>query len=439
MKKLTTILTVSFLLLAAAPGLRAQDFENDTLSLKVYFQRNHSEIDRNFRDNGVRAEKFKASVQNMLTDPMASVQHITLRTSASPEGTTTANQRLSEERAAALERFLVDEIGIDRRQLEINAIGEDWEGLASIVRTLDVPWKDRALAIIEKTPLWIRTDGRVTDGRKNQLKSLDGGEVWNYLDTEVFPELRAAGGAVSLVIRHPIREIIHETDTLYVTRTERDTVFMASEPADLSDEELHDIIRQRRDYDISGKKFLMAVRTNVLAIPFTNVGVEVPIGENWSVGVDWYTPWIWREKHSKDIDMRGWCFEFQAADIEARYWFHNSRKKPQARLLGHSLGAYAAAGHYDFERDWSGYQGEFWNVGVDYLYAAPIFGGRMHLEFELGLGYIHSDAQPYDCFIAGDKCYRQKGDTEKVRWIGPTRAQFSLVVPIYVKNKKGGK
>ena len=439
MKKLTTILTVSFLLLAAAPGLRAQDFENDTLSLKVYFQRNHSEIDRNFRDNGVRAEKFKASVQNMLTDPMASVQHITLRTSASPEGTTTANQRLSEERAAALERFLVDEIGIDRRYLEINAIGEDWEGLASIVRTLDVPWKDRALAIIEKTPLWIRTDGRVTDGRKNQLKSLDGGEVWNYLDAEVFPELRAAGGAVSLVIRHPIREIIHETDTLYVTRTERDTVFMASEPADLSDEELHDIIRQRRDYDISGKKFLMAVRTNVLAVPFTNVGVEVPVGENWSVGADWYSPWIWREKHSKDIDMRGWCFEFQAADIEARYWFHNSRKKPQARLLGHSLGAYAAAGHYDFERDWSGYQGEFWNVGVDYLYAAPIFGGRMHLEFELGLGYIHSDAQPYDCFIAGDKCYRQKGVTEKVRWIGPTRAQFSLVVPIYVKNKKGGK
>ena len=214
---------------------------------------------------------------------------------------------------------------------------------------------------------------------------------------------------------------------------------MASEPADLSDEELHDILRQRRDYDISGKKFLLALRTNVLAVPFANVGIEVPIGENWSVGADWYSPWIWREKHSKDIDMRGWCFEFQAADIEARYWFHNSRKKPQARLLGHSLGAYAAVGHYDFERDWSGYQGEFWNAGVDYLYAAPIFGGRMHLEFELGLGFIYSDAQPYDCFIAGDKCYRQKGVTEKVRWIGPTRAQFSLVVPIYVKNKKGGK
>ena len=66
MKKLTTILTVSFLLLAAAPGLRAQDFENDTLSLKVYFQRNHSEIDRNFRDNGVRV---LSAMENLRDDP----------------------------------------------------------------------------------------------------------------------------------------------------------------------------------------------------------------------------------------------------------------------------------------------------------------------------------------------------------------------------------
>lgn len=439
MKTLMTILTGSFLLLATAPGLRAQDFQNDTLSLKIYFQRNNSEIDRTFRDNASQMEDFQSSVRTMLNDPMASVQHVSLRTSASPEGNTAANQRLSEARAAALERFLVDEIGIDRSRLDIDAIGEDWEGLAAIVRTIDAPWRDRALAIIEKTPVWIRTNGRVTDGRKNQLKTLDDGEVWQYLDENIFPDLRTAGGAVSLVIRRPVREIIRETDTLYVTKTERDTVFVAGEPSELSDEELHDILRQRRDYDISGKKFLLALRTNVLAVPFANVGIEVPIGENWSVGADWYSPWIWREKHNKDIDMNGWCFEFQAADIEARYWFHNSRKKPQARLLGHSLGAYAAVGHYDFEQDWSGHQGEFWNAGVDYLYAAPIFGGRMHLEFELGVGYIYSDAQPYDCFIAGEKCFRQKGVTKKIRWFGPTRAQVSLVLPIYVNNKKGGK
>ena len=172
-----TILTGSFLLLATASGLRAQDFQNDTLSLRIYFQRNNSEIDRTFRDNAAQMEDFQSSVRTLLNDPMASVQHVSLRTSASPEGNTAANQRLSEARAAALERFLVDEIGIDRSRLDIDAIGEDWEGLAAIVRTIDAPWRDRALAIIEKTPVWIRTDGRVTDGRKNQLKTLEGGEV----------------------------------------------------------------------------------------------------------------------------------------------------------------------------------------------------------------------------------------------------------------------
>jgi hypothetical protein len=55
------------------------------------------------------------------------------------------------------------------------------------------------------------------------------------------------------------------------------------------------------------------------------------------------------------------------------------------------------------------------------------------------MGYIYSDAQPYDCFVAGEKCYRRKGVTKTVRWFGPTRAQVSLVLPIYVNNKKGGK
>ena len=71
------------------------------------------------------------------------------------------------------------------------------------------------------------------------------------------------------------------------------------------------------------------------------------------------------------------------------------------------------------------------------MYACPIFGGRMHLEFELGLGYIQSPATPYDTFEPGGKAYRQGGVTKNVRWFGPTRAGVSLVVPIYVK--KGGK
>ena len=60
----------------------------------------------------------------------------------------------------------------------------------------------------------------------------------------------------------------------------------------------------------------------------------------------------------------------------------------------------------------------------------------MHMEFELGIGYIYSRAQPYDCFKAGGKCYRRVGIKKHIHWIGPTRAQISLVIPIYCKKKE---
>jgi hypothetical protein len=58
------------------------------------------------------------------------------------------------------------------------------------------------------------------------------------------------------------------------------------------------------------------------------------------------------------------------------------------------------------------------------------------MEFELGIGYIYSRAQPYDCFKIGGKCYRRVGIKKHIHWIGPTRAQISLVIPIYCKKKE---
>ena len=101
-----------------------------------------------------------------------------------------------------------------------------------------------------------------------------------------------------------------------------------------------------------------------------------------------------------------------------------------SRLLGHSVGAYIGGGYYDFERNWAGNQGSFLNVGVDYKYAMPLFSGLIHLEFEFGLGYIYSKAQPYK-YIEGI-FYLDRGRHKNIHWVGPTRAQVSVVVPIYI-------
>lgn len=414
------------LVISGITSLFAQQHHCDTLELKIFFKRDVSAIDLSYRDNAQKFEEFQVSLNNLLADSSAVVRYMEIRTSASPEGSTGHNQNLSEARAESIDRYLTEELGMDPHLFRYEAVGEDWEGLAEILKNINTPprWLSEALDIIENTPQWVVKGGKIVDSRKNRLKRLEGGQPWKWMDEHIFPELRAGGGSVRCVIQRPVREVISQTDTVYVpytvTQTQTDTVFVASETAP-----------RKTGPDRTGRKFLFAARTNVFAVPLANVGIEIPLSRNWSIGADYYYPWIWRD------DIHKTCNELLALDIEARYWFNNRKHPENSRLLGHSIGVYAAAGYYDFERNWFGHQGEFLNAGIDYLFACPIFRGRMHLEFELGLGYIYSEAQPYDCFKAGDKCYRRKGVREYIHWVGPTRAQFSLVIPFWSKRKGG--
>ena len=411
----TFIITLLLLVICAMQG-NAQAYHCDTLELKVFFKRDIHSVDPSYRGNAERLESFRNELNKLLADSSAVVRYIAIRTSASPEGGTSHNQSLSEARAKSINRYLTQELSLDPYLFRFEPVGEDWEGLERILSLLNSPpeWVPKALDII-----------RNKTHRKERLKKLDGGKPWAWMDENIFPELRAGGGSATCVIQRPAKEIISHTDTVFVPypvkEMQTDTIIIQSETP-----------REKKRKDFTGRKFLLAARTNILAVPLANVGIEIPLGRHWSIGADWYYPWIWRD------DTHRTCNELLAIDIEARYWFGSRKAHENSRLLGHSIGAYAAAGYYDFERNWFGHQGEFINVGVDWLYSCPIFKGTMHLELELGLGYIYSQAQPYDCFVAGGKCYRRKGVMKHIQWAGPTRAQISLAIPIYSKRKGGG-
>ena len=146
-----------------------------------------------------------------------------------------------------------------------------------------------------------------------------------------------------------------------------DTLSVGSEPA-----------RQEKSYPL-------AIRTNLL-LPFLNVGVEVPIGNRWSVGADWYYPWFPRSDFHRN------CTQMDGLSVEGRYWMGKSHNRGEVnrtnRLLGHSVGVFAMGGRYDLERDFSGHRGEYVMGGIDYLFAMPVWQKRMHLEFSLGVGYF---------------------------------------------------
>ena len=133
-----------------------------------------------------------------------------------------------------------------------------------------------------------------------------------------------------------------------------------------------------------------------------------------------------QNKPKNAIQLLGW-------GLEGRYWFGKERKETD-RLKGHSIGLSSYAGYYDFERNYSGIQGEFINIGVDYLYALSLCKERLHLEFNIGLGYIYSNVTPYDVFEEGGKAFKE-GYIKKFHWVGPVKAGVSLAVPIYATKK----
>ena len=168
------------------------------------------------------------------------------------------------------------------------------------------------------------------------------------------------------------------------------------------------------------------IKSNLL-LPLGNVGVEVPIGNRWSVGADFYYPWLKRKSDHKN------CIQALMWNLEGRYWLGNNRTKADV-LEGHSVGFNVMAGYYDFEKNYEGYQGEFVNFSFDYTYGMPIFKDKLHLEFTIGLGYFFSQADKYDVFEEGGKGYR-RGYKENFRYLGPNKMGVSIVVPI----KSGGR
>ena len=165
-------------------------------------------------------------------------------------------------------------------------------------------------------------------------------------------------------------------------------------------------------------------------LPLLNVGVEYPIGNRWSVGADVYYPWLFRSSSHKN------CIQAFAIEVEGRYWLGKKHKAGEEnrpyRLQGHSVGAFAASGKYDFEHNYKGNQGEFYVFGIDYLYAVPIFKGRAHMEFSLALGYFHTSAYDYHVYTkpGGKGYYDDKNFRSVTNYVGPVKATVALVLPL---------
>lgn len=182
-----------------------------------------------------------------------------------------------------------------------------------------------------------------------------------------------------------------------------------------------------------------ALKTNLLfdAVSLINIGVEVPIGLNWSVGGTWIFPW-WTNDDSSETSDRNRT-QIMSGTLEGRYWFGERESRDQ--LTGWFAGVYAGGGIYDVERDHEGYQGDFYLMGGlcgGYAHTLNL-SGSLRMEYVLGVGYLESDYEKYETYWGIDDLWHPiRKESATVSWFGPTKAEISLVWMLNRNAKRGG-
>lgn len=168
----------------------------------------------------------------------------------------------------------------------------------------------------------------------------------------------------------------------------------------------------------------VVVKSNLLydATTTLNLGVEFPLARKWTFDLS--------------ANFNGWQFADNkkwkqlSVQPELRYW-------PCERFNGHFWGAHLLGGIYNFgnlNMDFTLFGTDFgqlknhryegWMAGAGIAYGYHwMLSRRWSLEAEIGIGYVYTRADKYECPRCGDKIEHDK----PYHYFGPTKTAINLI------------
>jgi outer membrane protein OmpA-like peptidoglycan-associated protein len=157
------------------------------------FPVSRTEINPGFGNNPRELSKIESITNEIRSDANVVVTGVSIAGYASPEGEIGFNNELSRGRAEALRSYLASRSGIPPHLYRLGSGGEDWEGLSRIIQGMNnfAP-KETVLSIIRYyNPV----------ERKDRLKALDGGRLWEWMLNEIYPRLRRVVSRIEYTVR----------------------------------------------------------------------------------------------------------------------------------------------------------------------------------------------------------------------------------------------
>ena len=174
------------------PEVEAVKSRSESNEVFLDFPVAQAEINPGYGNNPRELAKIESLVKELNNDANLQVTQVTIAGYASPEGDVRANNQLSRSRAEALRNYLVMRGGLSPRLCRIGNGGEDWERLARLVQETHIEPKGAILAIIRTY---------FGEERKERLKSLAGGIVYQRLLQDYYPRLRRVASRIEYTVR----------------------------------------------------------------------------------------------------------------------------------------------------------------------------------------------------------------------------------------------
>ena len=374
------------------------------------------EIIQHLQDSLVTSREYP-NFYKKLTD-------ILIEGGSSPEGSQKLNLTLSKSRGETVSRYIIANSTLTPHIITTSFTGRDWEGLLTMVeKDPNIPYRTQVLEILQQVANSDEANTAAvanSDATLKTLKQLAGGDPYRYIYKNIFPKLRATKvefvyerlpklgymQSVDYTVEFPQPQILTTRRCPFVELTDTQYAFKQKVAA-----------AQQSDKESQGRSVIMAVKSNLLydAAITPNIGVEFPIGKDYSVQGNWMYAW-WKS------DPSAWYHRTYGGDISVRRWI--GKKHHSRPLTGWHAGVYGQMLTYDFIWGKKGYLGDRWSwaAGVEGGYSKAI-GRRLNLDFSLNFGYLTGIYQEY---IPQDGCYVWQA-TKQRRWIGPTKAEISLV------------
>lgn len=149
---------------------------------QILYQVNSADV----RNSELRSESIKdlqAALEEIANDPRYTITDTRVVAYASPEGGQEHNAKLSDKRAASAQKVWGKVTnGLNSENVEIQSVGQDWEGFQEAIQASNIEDKELILRVLS-----MYSDPAV---RESEIRNMS--QVYTEINKNVFPELRRA-------------------------------------------------------------------------------------------------------------------------------------------------------------------------------------------------------------------------------------------------------